>query len=226
MIDIDTSDVIRTLASGGFICDVTFPEVFAALSGTGEISAVREDVEAALGYLGMTLKSSSEHKPEYFYAAPEPRRLSSSGDLPLIRKELNFIIANATGYTGFIELVDKATGMDTIPSAGFSFDLGEIQSALANTSNSSLQDLFLKVRNTRYFKSAWSNKHKNDKERLDAMFDKLRQDGLIADDGTGVNYAFTGKFSHYIRTIEYIRDASVEPNEEADLSASQASLIH
>lgn len=226
MVDVDTSVVIRTLASGGFICEVTFADAFTALKNAGEINAVREDVEHALGYLGMTLKASSEHAPEYFYAAPEPRRLSRSGDLPLVRKELNMIIANATGYTGFIELLDKATGVDTMPSSGFSFDLGEVQSALANTSNASLQDLFLTVRNTRYFKNALSNKLKNDKERLDAMFGKLRDEGLIADDGTGVNYAFTGKFAHYIHVIEYIRDASVEPDDVSNLSDSQASLFH
>lgn len=216
MSNISTAGIARILASGGFVCETLYPDAFESLTKESEIGAAREDVEIALGYLGMVLKASNEHRPEYFYAAPETLRLNSADDLPLIRKELNNIIANATGYLGFLELIDKATGMDSMPNAGFSFDLGEMHSALANTANTSLQDVFMVVRSTKYFKSSLSKKLKNDKERLDAMFDKLACDGLIADDGTGNNFAFTGKFSHYIRVVEYIRDSLVSHDGETE----------
>jgi hypothetical protein len=226
MKEVNAESIIRVLASGGFICQATSPEACRELSSDSELNAIKTDVENGLDYLGMQLKASSEVNPDYFYASPVTRRLEQRADISELKKELNLIIKNATGYLGFVDLLDKATGSETIPNTGHTFDLGEVQSAMANRENIALHESFSKLISNQYFKPALKNRFKNDKERLDAIIQKLAQDGLIEGDGTGINYEFTGRFEHYITIVERIK-SSISPNvEEDDSFMQQQELIN
>lgn len=214
--DINDIDIIRAIASGQFICQEKEQEMFEELK-KGEQSFLYDSVKIGLESLGFELKQDHPFKPSYFYGSSETRRLNMKNDLGALRKDVNQIIKNrALSFTGFLELLNRAYGHDIAIEVGQEFDVGRVQSALNNQSNVELNNLFLNVSKTNFFKSCLKKRLTN-KERFDEMVHLMKNDGLIKDDGTGNNFSFTGKFIFQVdliikarQSISYIEPQSNE----------------
>ena len=220
--EITEADIIRTLSTGAFICLESEPEMFNELK-KGEQSLFFDSIVDGLNHLALELKQDEILHPNYFYATSVKSRLNLNYDLKTIRDDFNQILKNRSqSFTGFIELLNKAYGHDIPVEVSQEFDIGRTQSALNNPNNVELNTLFRSVSRTPFFKN--SLKKPNDKERFDEMVNLMLKDGLVKDDGTGNNFAFTGKFIFQVELIIKVRQ-SISPVENIKVNSEQIHLI-
>lgn len=202
----DDTLIIRQLTNGQVLCSVTNPEAVESLKN----EIVRESVEDALQYQGMTLVHSPNQ--DYWYAAYND--LSFRPDAAAVKREIQHIFNTTEPFLSFMKLIMEANGEDAYPDIGHDFYFGSVLSSIE--SNETLAGELVKLTNKTLFKKASSrNTHS---ERLRAVVDIMESEGIIVSDDSGSHYTFTGKLAYHIALIERVVEINapelMEDNEE------------